>query len=249
MALQQTHVIFLKEVIKEYSSLKKYNNKNLYYGGIYPDLFYVSLFFPKPNFSIYLHSRKDVIDIGKQMLVNSKNISEKSFSLGFISHFFLDKRIHGYLEKEGYFKGSEHLSLEFYLHIFLKSKDKVLVSKTPKKILIKTFKESIKGFSKKRYEYISNFLLNTLFLFVCNYILKETIEVKYLKNKKSNFFKDLFLKLSYFLAFRHYGYSVKDVLNPNFKLLDKHVPFLLKEYSLAKKDFIKFLDENSDLYG
>ncbi|NCP72345.1 zinc dependent phospholipase C family protein [archaeon] len=246
MALQQTHVIFLKEIIELHPNLlKNYNKKSLYYGAVYPDIFYIRLLKTRPNFSLYLHENKNIIKIGEELYNNSSNISERSFSIGFLSHFFLDKRIHGYLEKIGFIDGPEHLSLEFYLYMFLDKKTKVSVSKNPNKLLKKIFKFY---FNKQNYFFIPNILIKRLFLFVCNYIIKETIDIKYKKIKKGNFFKNNLLKISYYFAFNSYGYSVSKLFNPDFKFLEKHLPFLLKEYNLAKKDFIDFLN-NGNFYG
>lgn len=250
MALQQTHVGFINEVSLENPLLfEDLDNNSLYYGAVYPDLFYVSFFNFNQNLSLFLHNHRDIINIGKELFLNARNNKEKSFALDFISHFFLDKRIHGYLEKIGSLESSSHLALKFHLHTILKHRGKVSVSRTPIKLLKKVFSKYIFHSKIKHHSLRPTKLNLKIFLFACNYIQKETIDICYTRVKRSNFFKNMLLKLSYYFAFRSYGYSVYKLFHPNYVFLNKHSLNLLKEYNLAKKDFIKYLNKNIDVYG
>jgi hypothetical protein len=245
LALQQTHISFLKEIIEKHPKyFKKINKKAMFYGSVYPDMFYADIFFKKNNFSKQIHktNSKEVIKIGLKMLKLSKNNFEKSFSLGFISHFILDNRIHNYLEKIKLYNRAEHLSLEFYLQLYVLNTEKIIIYKTPKKLLKKVFNELS---LRESIKVTPGFLKKELFLFVCNYLIKETYQVYYSKTKKNNIFKKLFLKICFYPTIKSYGYKVYDLFNPNYNLLKKNIPDLIREYDIAKKEFYLFLKNNT----
>lgn len=247
LALQQTHLSFLKEVINIHPKyFEKINKKALFYGAVYPDMFYADVFFKKNNFSKQIHktNSKDVLKLGSRMLKLSKNNFEKSFSLGFISHFILDNRVHNYLKKIKSYNKSEHLSLEFYLHLNVLDTEKIVIYKTPKRLLKKVFIDLRK---KESLKVVPGFLKKELFLFVCNYLIKETCDVYYSKKKKNNFFKKIFLKVCFYPTIKSYGYNIHDLFNPNYNLLKKYIPDLIKEYNLAKEEFSIFLKKKYKL--
>lgn len=222
------------------------NHKALFFGSVYPDMFYADITFREVNFSRYIHTKsfKEIIDISKRLLNNSKTNYEKSFSLGFISHFFLDFKIHQYLEKIKYHNRVEHLSFEFYLDKYVLNTKKVVISKTPVKLLKKVFGNG--RVNEKKVNFIPSFFKKKLFLFVCNYLLNETNNIYYLKNKKSNIFKKAFLFICFFPTLKSYKYDALKLFKPDFNLMKKYLPDLLSEYNDAKKEYLKFIKNYVD---
>jgi hypothetical protein len=249
MATQQNHISFIKEIYLENKKyFKNIDLKHLYYGSVYPDIFYVNLFPNKNNLSWYLHSLYDLnfgINFGKQLLKNAVNKKERSFAIGFISHFILDKHIHGYLMKNKLYDKVEHVVLEFYLQAKTSVEDKVVVAKQQNTLIKRVIeKYYFKDKIKYKLKYKTTKFRRFIFRLACNVLFKKTIFTSYLHDSKRSFLKDVLLGGLYYLPFKAHNYKVKSVLYPNYEVKQKYLYDLLEEYVLAKYEFIRLLKRN-----
>jgi hypothetical protein len=244
MATQQNHISFIKEIYLDNKNLfKKINLEQLYYGSVYPDIFYVNFIPKQQNFSWYLHGVYDLnfgIAFGKQLLKNAVNDKERSFAIGFISHFVLDKYVHGYLKRHKLYDKVEHMVLEFYLQAKTSAQEKVIVAKQ-QNTLIDRVMERYYYKDKKKYKlnYKTGKLRRIFFKFVCNILFKKTLFSSYLHDSKRSAFKNIVLGGLYYFSFRAHNYKVKSFLYPNYEIKQKYLNDLLEEYEQAKVEFVR----------
>ncbi len=246
MATQQNHISFIKEIYLENKKyFKDINVEQLYYGSVYPDIFYVNIFPKKDNLSWYLHSLYDLnfgIVFGKQLLKNAVNKKERSFAIGFISHFILDKYIHGYLKKYKLYDKVEHVILEFYLQAKTSVQEKVIVAKQQNTLIDRVIeKYYLKDKYKYHLKYKTTKFRRFVFKLACNVLFKKTVFSSYMHDSKRNFFKNIILGGLYYLPFRAHNYKVKKVLYPTYEINKKHIYNLLEEYVQAKYEFVRLM--------
>lgn len=173
-----THIYVGKNILKNNKQL----NKNYFLSGyIFPDIYY---FFKKENnVSDYWHETDDLnnigIDFGYKVIKFSKNNKELSFSLGFLSHFLVDKKVHAYLRKNYLLNNYKHQVIENFLGV----EDRVSFPflRYPKNLLEKSFTEN-KNYRK---QININFFRKVLFFLKIN-IVDILVYQKY-KKKKNNF--------------------------------------------------------------
>ncbi len=249
MATQQNHISFIKEIyLENQKHFKGLDLEQLCYGAVYPDIFYVNIFPNKNNLSWYLHGLYDLnfgIVFGKQLLKNAVNNKEKSFAIGFISHFVLDKYIHGYLKKYKMYDQVEHMVLEFYLQAKTSVQEKIIVGKQQNTLIDRVIERYyFKDQKKYKIKYKVTRLRKIFFKFVCNTLFRKTVFTSYVHASKRNVFKNIFLGGLYYLPFRAHQYKVKSFLYPNYEVSKKYLYDLLEEYVQAKYEFVRLLKKN-----
>ncbi|MCK9292963.1 MAG: zinc dependent phospholipase C family protein [archaeon] len=247
-----THIYFAKKIVSKNSILKnKINYDYLISGAIYPDFYYFVPFKTKKfigkNLSDFWHGDNDNNKIGfkfaKDLVKYSKTKEEFSFALGFLSHFCLDLRIHGYFRKTHNLSNINHLILEHFLD--MEHKIYVPMIKCPKRLLKEVFRKEHPLLSKK---YILQLNLNHIkrFSFKITYnTLKFLILKKYKNQKRAKkiMIWDLFLYLGYKKPLtQRYFKNIKRIIYPDFSLKDKHMKNMKQEMKNAEEDFIKEIE-------
>jgi len=240
MAGTKTHLSFISECIAEKKYFKKLNKRFLYSGAIFPD---VNLFLcyhrtPDNNLSRFWHTGKNGYMFGVKMLEYSKNKKERSFAIGFISHFILDNYIHGYLAKKKIKKSVYHTVCEFFLDGQFKNKT-ILAPKYCQSLINRVLKYEYPQISK---HYFTSVLQKRYyFAFVNNIIQKHLVTKKYRnsKNAKKTYFLDL---LIYRFGKKHadkIGADINEIIYPRDEIKKKYLYDLTNEYRKAKKYFLK----------
>jgi len=247
MPISQTHVYFLKEIYdsKKYKHLlNKLDLNSLYLGSVFPDMYYVS-FNSKNNAGLFLHEYNRGIYFGYKLLNHSKNIREVSFSIGFLSHFILDSYIHGYLHSVNLFFSEYHIVLEIYLNSVvnkMKYKHKFKSYLIPNNLLNSVFKK----YHEKEH---SKFVFSR---FIGKYMLRIMLFVQYniyyfvykkIYNSKHNFCSKLLCRIVCGFEFLRYKYNVKNFINPNKRIINKHLSTMSDLYYKAQKEFIEILEK------
>lgn len=215
-----THLHLGRKIVKKNNKLDK---DYFLSGTIYPDFYYFLK--TKNNLSNFLHEKDNYnqigIDFGYKLIEDSKDIKEISFSLGFLFHFLLDKKVHNYLRQKSYLKNYNHTVIENYLS--LEHKRKIPFLKAPKRLLIKVFKNYQK-------EVNLNFLKKSIFWLKVK-TLSWAIHRKY-KKKKNDFLVNRVL---------NYGYSYEDIKERK-KIIDP-LNVYKEDFKKIKKEMFKIEKE------
>ncbi len=258
MAQTLTHIALVKELAMENPKLFSKNDcKYLIQGAIYPDIYYITelkTITIKPNFSKFIHEMEESIcgdNFGRHMLKDAKNRQERLFAIGFISHFFLDKRIHDYLRKKNIYSGLSHTVCEYYLDIKFPSQN-VPSPRFPHKLIKNTLQKQY----PKYYEiYKKKIAVSTrkqvFFDFANRVIIKKIINGRYRKDNYRNRLSllNLSFKLARLSKYKKMGYDFNSILNPNIQLRKEHLENLYAEYQKAKKETLDYImDEEFRIY-
>jgi len=247
----QTHIALVKELVKE--NPKLFTTKDLKYliqGAIFPDIYYITgmrTLATKPNFSKFIHeTEEENYGLGKLMLQNAKIRPEKLFAIGFISHFILDKRIHNYLKKIGYYKDMRHMASEYYLDTKFPDLH-IPIPRFPLKLIKTNFEKYYPKDYKTYKNEISVSIKGLLFHdFVNRFIVDKIINKRYRKEHYSTRLSILSLpfKLARLSKYKKMGYDYTILLNPDSQIKRKdHLDAMYKEYLKAKKETIDFIME------
>jgi hypothetical protein len=224
-----THLYIGQKVLDNNNKL----DKNYFLSGsIFPDIYY---FFKKENnVSDYWHEKDDKnkigVDFGYKLIKNSNNIKELSFSLGFLSHFLVDKKVHNYLRENNMLKNYKHQIIENFLSI--EHNTKIPFLRYPKSLLLKSFKNQ-KSY-KKQIDF--NFCKKTLFLLKIK-IVNWAIYEKY-KKKKNNFVLNLLLNIIYSDFPKKYR---QKVIFPDYSIKQKHLKEIKKKITSSEKEINKVI--------
>ncbi|MFA5746137.1 MAG: zinc dependent phospholipase C family protein [archaeon] len=225
MPMARTHISFV-------SKLSGFDKSYLYSGAIFPDYFsFTKIHLNKHHELFTLLKNNDGLMFGKRMLKLAKTKEEKAFTIGFISHFILDKHFHNYFDKQKVSTVEEHLSIEsFYDTNFKNIQLKYII--IPKGLLDKTLN---KYYSKEIKSKVSYIELITFVLYLKT-IQKEIIDNKHTCPKWS--YIDLIAPFIYKTPI-----CLKKITAPDFSLKSKHLNNLKKEFRKSEIELQKILSK------
>ena len=246
MATQATHIHFVKEEYYKHPNLfNKIDLPQAYFGSILADVYYVKLYGrKKANFGVALHTKDFGLELGKKLFDEAHNYKERSFALGFASHFILDKYVHGYLMEINKFNCVEHISLEFYLEAEVaREKNNMVIRKYPKALFKRVLKRDYpKVYTKYKNELHVYFPKLIAYKIANDVIFRYMLTSKYFHtHPKKNFFIDLVLKACYYFPLKSYDYRINTLIYPHYYLKEKYLDEMLKRYTLAQKEFHEFM--------
>jgi len=259
MAELRTHLLLVESILKELNiNLNILDTEYLKSGSVIPD---ICLFLPRKalenkseDFSAFWHGHgmnlkcpdEFGLEFGYNLLKHSKTRKDKLFSIGFISHFFLDVQIHIYF-REYNLSIEDHLSCEYYLDAEFKMPE-VTVIYFPKALILKTLKQDYPEYYKRNYNGITNIKLKDLWMFkLSSFLLKQLIIVKYKKESRSWFYNliELLIKAGIRKYNKKHNSKLKTnidkIINPDPSLRTRHMKNLKERYYKARKEFKRFL--------
>lgn len=246
MATQATHIHFVKEEYYKHPTLfNKIDLSHAYFGSILADIYYVKLYGrKKANFGVALHTNNFGLKLAKKLFDDAHNYKERSFALGFASHFILDKYIHGYLIDIGMFNRVEHMTLEFFLEAEVaREKNEMVIKRYPKALFKRTLKKDFpQVYNKYKKELHVYFPKLMLYKFANDVVFRYMLTSKYLhRYPKKNIFLDFFLKVCYYAPLKSYDYRINTLIYPHYYLKERYLSEMLKMYALAQKEFHEFM--------
>jgi len=251
MATQATHIHFVKEEYYKHPNLfKKIDLPHAYFGSILADVYYVKLFGrKKANFGVALHTNDFGLAVAKKLFEEAHNVRERSFAIGFVSHFILDKHIHGHLLKIGMFNRIEHMVLEFFLEAEVsRERNNMKIRRYPKALFQRTLKRDFpKTYKKYKDELHVYFPKLIMYKFANDVVFRYMLTSKYLhSHPEKNYFIDLLLKICYYLPLKAYDYRINTLIYPSHHLKERYLDELTKKYYLAQSEFHDFLKSIQD---
>jgi hypothetical protein len=234
MASIYTHAYFIKNIIeKEDLHL---NLKWAISGAIMADLDLLSSPTKKKHILHKFWHKDDVkkgigIKFANKLLKESKNLKEKSFAIGFLSHFVLDKNVHKYLKDSSFLK---HIQIEYYLErIFADNK---LYFYFPKKRILEVYNKYFleeNESSRSIYKKIKKINRITILKFkITVYFIKKLVKSKYRSNKKNKILLNFIFTIASFK-----NKKLKSIYYPNIKY-KKNNKYLIKILENTKKEFV-----------
>jgi hypothetical protein len=253
MPRSQAHM----EIIEDYFNNKKFASKKIdltYFksGCLLPDIFYyyrpTAIGNKIKHLSKLWHSPADEdikeddfgLEFGELLCKLAETKTEKSFALGFLSHFMLDKKIHDYFDNEN-MGVEEHIIAEYFLdNHFMNYKIPKLVF--PKEFILRVFEKEyprLHTLYKSQIEGINKY---SLFRFkVANKIINILIKKKYnLSSSKANKrFIDYLYNIIIAKDFKRLGIDSKNIINPDYSITKKHIPQLIKKVNAVKRELKK----------
>ncbi len=234
-----THLSLISEsLVEQKKKFEHLDKAYLYSGAVFPD---VNLFLcyhhtPDDNLSRFWHTGKNGFMFGKKMLEYSKNKKERSFAIGFMSHFILDNQIHGYLTKKKIKKSVYHTVCEFFLDAQFKNKN-IPVPKYCKALINRVLKHEYPEISKN---YFTSVLQRRYYFSIVNNIIQKHLVTKKYRNtdnSKRVYFLDV---LMYHFGKKHaikMKSDINEIIYPKAEIKKKYLYDLTNEYNLAKKKF------------
>jgi len=224
-----THINFIEQEIKEDPNLEKLDAPSLKLGSIFPDIISYDPFLKIKLFS-YMHYNYDLaISFGKELLRNSRNIKEVSFSIGFLSHAILDKEVHAYLEHTKGIDYKDHFISEMYLDAKYKTSNYPKAS-FPNELFKITIQKKFKNYScdinrlKKYHLWIYNISFNAHKSFIIKNFKQNS------KENKNKLFSFIFENQKY------HGQKIKNILK-NTKVNQEIIKKIIEKIEKGKINF------------
>ncbi len=259
-----------KKILKEQNlKEKEISEEHFISGSVFPDIY--EILSPKKkskvknkltNTTLYWHEN---IGFGKRfgerLLKKAKTKEDRSFALGFVSHFILDDYVHGYFRKNNMnnknsiYNSIDHLIIEYFINIdYINHKIPHIKSKhIPKELIQEVFKE-LKA-NPKYGQQIKEITAIKLFLFnLQSDALKLLTKKRYKKQSNSKislldgigFLVKTFFskKIKLHLEKNNiHGFDINEILHPNHNnpKLQEHILKIKTLISRAEIDFQKLV--------
>ena len=248
MATQATHIHFVKEEYYKHPNLfARVDLPHAYFGSILADVYYVKLYGrKKANFGVALHTKDFGLYLAKKLFIEANNNKERSFAIGFLSHFILDKYVHGYLMEVGMFSRVEHMAIEFFLEAEVaRERNNMKIRRYPKALFKRTLKkdypEVYKIYKDELHVYFPKLIM---YKFANDVLFRYMLTSKYLhSHPQKNIFLDLFLRVCYYFPLKAYDYRINTLIYPSHHLKEKYLGELKKRYHLAQIEFHEFMKD------